>query len=301
VIVAGLAGLFMAFGVAGLVVAASNRRMDLAVTLAGPERESVHASQGSSAVGLHHRLRPDRALGSGLAAVIRRNGMARRFEADLFVTDRSLDAIGSESVLAAGVGLTLPVAVWALCVLVGIHISVTVPVALAVALGIGGVVLPFVALSGEARRTRMADRRFVGSYLDLVVLCMASGMGLEGALEAASGIADRAIARRLSRALAIARGAGRPPWAAFDELGRRSGLDELIELAAALSLAGQEGARIRATLGAKAASMRKRELATAEAAANRMTERLFLPGVLLLLGFLVFIGYPALSRIVTGL
>ena len=31
-----------------------------------------------------------------------------------------------------------------------------------------------------------------------------------------------------------------------------------------------------------------------------MTERLFLPGALLLLGFLLFIGYPAFSRILTG-
>jgi hypothetical protein len=31
-----------------------------------------------------------------------------------------------------------------------------------------------------------------------------------------------------------------------------------------------------------------------------MTERLFLPGALLLLGFLVFIGYPAVDRILSG-
>ena len=38
----------------------------------------------------------------------------------------------------------------------------------------------------------------------------------------------------------------------------------------------------------------------AESAANAMTERLFLPGALLLLGFLVFIGFPAVQRILGG-
>jgi hypothetical protein len=31
-----------------------------------------------------------------------------------------------------------------------------------------------------------------------------------------------------------------------------------------------------------------------------MTERLFVPGALLLLGFLLFIGYPAFHRILGG-
>jgi hypothetical protein len=31
-----------------------------------------------------------------------------------------------------------------------------------------------------------------------------------------------------------------------------------------------------------------------------MTERLFVPGALLLIGFLCFVGYPALTRILGG-
>ena len=126
-------------------------------------------------------------------------------------------------------------------------------------------------------------------------------MGLEGALDAAAEVGEQRLIRRLRRGLAASRGAGQPPWLALEGLGRQGALEELCELAAALSLAGREGARIRATLAAKAASMRRRELAAAEAAANRATERLFLPGVLLLVGFLLFIGYPAMARIAVGL
>ena len=46
--------------------------------------------------------------------------------------------------------------------------------------------------------------------------------------------------------------------------------------------------------------MRRHAQAEAESAANAMTERLFVPGALLLLGFLLFIGYPAFQRIIGG-
>ena len=38
----------------------------------------------------------------------------------------------------------------------------------------------------------------------------------------------------------------------------------------------------------------------AEAEANALTERLFLPGAFLLVGFLLFVGYPAFTRIASG-
>jgi tight adherence protein C len=65
-------------------------------------------------------------------------------------------------------------------------------------------------------------------------------------------------------------------------------------------LAGSEGARVRSTLAAKAASIRRHDLSDAESEANTLTERLFVPGALLLVGFLLFVGYPAVARIASG-
>jgi hypothetical protein len=75
----------------------------------------------------------------------------------------------------------------------------------------------------------------------------------------------------------------------------------LSELAAALHLAGSEGARVRATLTARAASLREHELADAEAAAASATERMSLPVVALFGGFLMFIGFPALQAVLHAL
>jgi tight adherence protein C len=104
----------------------------------------------------------------------------------------------------------------------------------------------------------------------------------------------------MGRTLLTARDSGAAPWQALEALGRDLLIPELVELATTVQLAGTEGARIRDSLTARAGSLRRHEQADAESSANAMTERLFLPGALLLLGFLVFIGYPAFARILGG-
>ena len=78
-------------------------------------------------------------------------------------------------------------------------------------------------------------------------------------------------------------------------------MGELCELAASVGLAGTEGARVRESLVAKASSLRAHELSEAESAAQSASERMSLPVVLLFVGFLVFLGYPAVDRILTGI
>ena len=49
---------------------------------------------------------------------------------------------------------------------------------------------------------------------------------------------------------------GEPPWPGLDRLGTELGVPELNELAASVTLAGDEGARVRASIAAKARAMR---------------------------------------------
>ena len=51
---------------------------------------------------------------------------------------------------------------------------------------------------------------------------------------------------------------------------------------------------MRATVAAKARTIRERMSAESEMAAASITERMSLPSVLLVLGFLIFLCYPAL-------
>jgi hypothetical protein len=58
---------------------------------------------------------------------------------------------------------------------------------------------------------------------------------------------------------------------------------------------------VRDSLAVKASSLRDHALADAETEAQATTEKMAVPVVLLFFGFLVLVGYPALSMIVTGL
>lgn len=219
----------------------------------------------------------------------------------LLITGVPLQSICAESLFSAVAGLVIiPLFMTALYA-AGIHMPTTFIVLLGVSGALMGATLPVLALASRAREMRDVARRAVGSYIDLVVLCLAGGMGIEGALFAAAGVGDNWFYERIRHTLRIARRSGGSMWEHIGMLGEELDLPELRELAVAVGLASNEGARVKATLSAKAASMRKRELAESEMRANRATERLFLPSMLLLLGFLIFIGYPATTRILGGL
>ena len=64
----------------------------------------------------------------------------------------------------------------------------------------------------------------------------------------------------------------RPPWQTIGDLGEATGVTALQELSAALSLAGSEGARIKATLSARSAALSAHQLAEAEAS-RRVRDR----------------------------
>jgi Flp pilus assembly protein TadB len=246
-------------------------------------------------------LRIDRHVGDRLGALVDERTLVRqRVWPLLATTGVSMQELCAQVVLAAGVGFVLPGVWYAVVSAGGVHLPVVVPIWAGVAAGCGGALLPVVVLQSRAKHRRRSARGMVGSFLNLVVLCLSGGMGIEGALHAAAQIGDDDVSERILNALSLAQDAGEPPWHALDHLGRELGVEELTELAATVGLAGMEGARIRVTLAAKAGSIRRHELADAESEANTVTERLFLPGVLLLVGFLVFVAYPAAARIAVG-
>jgi hypothetical protein len=55
-----------------------------------------------------------------------------------------------------------------------------------------------------------------------------------------------------------------------------------------------------ASLVAKASALRAKQMAEVEAEANAATEKMGLPMVMLFLGFLILLGYPAMYLIEVG-
>uniref|UniRef100_UPI002624C7E4 type II secretion system F family protein n=1 Tax=uncultured Pseudonocardia sp. TaxID=211455 RepID=UPI002624C7E4 len=141
----------------------------------------------------------------------------------------------------------------------------------------------------------------LSAYLDLVWITLAGGAGVDSALAGAVQIGQGWAFDRLAGALSTAQLTRVNAWTALRRLGEEIAVDELAELAGSVSLAGTEGARVRASLAARAGSLRAHQLTDAEAAAQSATERMSLPVMLLFLGFLVFITYPAIGQILAGL
>jgi tight adherence protein C len=226
------------------------------------------------------------------------NDTARR---DLRALDVSIDAHVARSLLTAlELGIIVP-AFSGVLALGGVNVPVAVPAGVTVLLAIVGAVLPTALLHRDAEERRRSYRHALGAYFDLVGVNIAAGKGVEGALETAAAAGQGPMFAELRQALYRAKIAGQAPWAGLDRLGDDIGITELRELAGTATLAGDVGARVRESLAAKARTLRARGLAQIEESANSANEKMSLPVVLLVVSFIVLIGYPAVYRISHGL
>ncbi len=222
-----------------------------------------------------------------------RMGQVRR---DLALMGRTLGMfLATKVLLGLGLLLVVPI-VWAILRSVGIPLPAAAPLAVGLVFGLLGFFLPDLALRGEAGTRRRDLRRVVGVFLDLVSMNLAGGRGLPEALLAASTVSDHWGLVRIRQSLANARLMGSTPWAALGDLGDQVGLEELRDLSGALSLAADDGAKIRSSLTARAATMRRKELADSEGQAGEKSQSMLVAQLLICAAFMLFLGYPAVAR-----
>lgn len=230
-----------------------------------------------------------------------RGRLGERVEADLAVMERSPQAFAVEKLTTA---LALAGIVVALAVVVGVAGAPMPPgftFVLTICALAAGFVTPDLALRAHASTRRSAFRHALSSYLDLVNVLLAGGAGIETSLEAAAQAGDGWAFTQIRHALVRSRSLRQSPWQCFTELGERLGVIELSEIASSVQLAGEQGARVRSSLSAKAAALRGQQMARIEADAHAATERMGVPTVLLFIGFIALLGYPAMQQIVTAL
>jgi len=175
--------------------------------------------------------------------------------------------------------------------------SIGVPAILTIVAAVAAFMLPDLQLHREADAQRRDFRHVMGSFLDLVAMNLAGGRGLPEALMAASSIGDHWAMVRIRQALSNARIVGVTPWEGIAQLGRDLGVDELRDLASALALAGDEGAKIRASLLARSESMRRKELVDVEGAAGENSQSMLMAQLLMCVAFLIFMAYPAIDQL----
>jgi len=243
-----------------------------------------------------------RTVGASLGRILRNLGLRLdSLEPDLRLVGRSLDQHLAQKVVLAFFGFALPAVVAAVWTVGGFSVPLTFPTGVGLVLGVFFFFAPDINLRSETEERRKAFKQALGSFLDLVVISLAGGSGVESALRDAANVGRGWAFAQLRNALEVTALTGETPWAALARLGEEVGVTELVELSATVSLAGTEGARVRDSLAVKAASLRDHALAEAEAEAQSTTEKMALPVVLLFLGFLILIGYPAVDAVVNNL
>ena len=221
-------------------------------------------------------------------------------ERDLAVTGVSATRHASERITCAAVAGAIPIGMYVVMRFGGIALPPAMILVGCLAGAVLGLQLPRLTLTQRARTARRDFRTSLSSYLDLVSMMLAGGAGIETALVAASRVGDGPTYALITDALDVARSTRRSPWDVLSDEGRRIGVDELPELASTIKLGGEQGARMTASLVAKATSLRHKQMADIEAAANASTERMGLPMVLMFVAFLVLLGYPAMHLIGQG-
>ena len=164
----------------------------------------------------------------------------------------------------------------------------------AVVAGIVGFYLPTIWLyfRGEARKAQIQTA--LPDALDLLVVCVEAGLGLNAAIErvgqeiqiASPALSDELLLSNQEIRTGLARAD------ALRRLARRSGVDDIYALVAMLIQADKLGTSIAQSLRAHAESMRTKRRQRAEQAARKAGIKLAFP--------LVFLIFPALLIVIVA-
>ncbi len=288
-----LAGALAGAGLFLFLLALLPRRASLArqmATFDGPRLPPPRAGAGQ------RDGRVSRRLGRVLAAFCAEQGWEfPSLRANLSIVGRSFENFLATKVLLGLFGLLLGPLLLVLFGLAGVRIPVVIPVWLGLAVGGVFFFLPDLEVKQQADARRRDFRHAIGAFLDLVSMNLSGGRGVPEALMAASEIGSGWALWRLRDALANARITGQTPWQALGALGEEVRVDELRDLAAALGLVADDGAKVRESLTARAASLRRRELADLEGQAGEKSQSMLVAQMLLCAGFLIFLTYPVVG------
>jgi tight adherence protein C len=216
---------------------------------------------------------------------------------DLRILGRSADQQVAQLAVYWLVGLFWAPVVTAGGLLLGIPIPLFIPVWLALAGAVVMVLVPFRHVRTESAGARAGFTHAMSAFCDVAAMALSAGQETHGALFEAAGAGSGLAFDELSNALNTGFLAGRRPAESLAQLGHEIGVEDLIELGGTIALAENEGAPVGETVAAKARSIRERLVADIERDAASATERMAIPGAMLMVGFLWFIAFPALYLI----
>ncbi len=232
--------------------------------------------------------------------VLRRTRDLASLTQDLAVTGDTIEGYVRKTTTLMLLGFIGPLVIYGFLHTIGLGLPFVVGVLAGLVLAGVMVVMVRQELVEKATKRRAEFRRTLSIYLDLVGMSMQAGRGHAEALPAAAAIGTGWTFTHIQDAIDGARFSGTTPWHALGQLGERFGIRQLTDLEAALTLANEDGAKVRATLVARAQTLRDERLAAAEAASAQATESMRFALIVMVFAFLTYELYPSVARLFAG-
>ena len=161
-------------------------------------------------------------------------------------------------------------------------------------LALAGMLLPKLVLKSVARGRQHRLKLSLPDALDLLVVCVEAGMGLNQAIVKVAEELEKTH-REISEELKLVNleiRAGRTRSEALKNLGERTGVDDIIALAAMLVQTDKFGTSVARSLRVHSDCLRTERIQRAEEAAAKTTIKLIFP--------LLFCIFPALLVVILG-
>jgi tight adherence protein C len=160
--------------------------------------------------------------------------------------------------------------------------SVSVPMAIMLIMLFGGMgfVMPLLWLIQQASKRQDSIRKALPDFLDLLVICVEAGLGLDQAISKIAKIESVQTSEYLREELLRYTkdvGFGKPRKDALIDLANRTGIDDLTTIVNALVQAYEMGTGVVQTLRVQSEGLRQKRLHRAEAAANKISVKMVLP------------------------
>ena len=267
-----------------------------------PLDQAIARLQGAASA--PRRVETDRALSwderFGVAAMRRLRPMARAIHnarADLRITDRRAEEQAGRTLVYGLFGLLLGPWLGLVSWLSGSSPSPTLLGAVSLFGAVIGALSPWSSIQTEAKARRRDFLLALAAWCDLVSMSLAAGRGLDQSVTTAAQAGERFAFTELRAALNDGAIRGRTAWESLDRLGDELGIADLRELGGTPTLAGEDGAAIREAVATKANTLRERITSETERAAETSTAQMGMPILIVAMGFLVFIGYPAIAAL----
>jgi tight adherence protein C len=170
----------------------------------------------------------------------------------------------------------------ALCLIGGLLGLLTqVPVNVAVGAAVGAIVglfAPMFWLSMRVKRRRTEIQSALPDALDLLVVCVEAGLSFESAMGRVAEKLENAMSEEFARVLSETR-LGRPRLEALDDMGRRTGVEDLHSFVQAVIQSEQLGSGISKMLRIQSDEMRQKRVLRAQETGARASLKMLLPMV----------------------